>query len=79
MRRFWVVDYGGPMLWPMEDAAKMMRWYREFIAKAFTTASILFSIRGGCSNVCITTQYCSVFACNALNCSAVACGALTSK
>ncbi len=39
----------------------------------------LFSIRGGCSNVCITTQYCSVFACNALNCSAVACGARTSK
>jgi hypothetical protein len=27
-------DYGGPMLWPMEDAAEMMRWYRSFIAKA---------------------------------------------
>src|SRR5271169_6863733 len=27
-------DYGGPMLWPMEDAAEIMRWYREFIAKA---------------------------------------------
>jgi hypothetical protein len=26
--------YGGPMLWPMEDAAEMMRWYREFIVKA---------------------------------------------
>jgi FAD binding domain/Berberine and berberine like len=26
--------YGGPMLWPMEDAAEMMRWYRTFIAKA---------------------------------------------
>jgi len=26
--------YGGPMLWPMEDAAEMMRWYRNFIAKA---------------------------------------------
>src|SRR6202045_1115924 len=26
-------DYGGPMLWPMEDAAEMMRWYRSFIAK----------------------------------------------
>lgn len=26
--------YGGPMLWPMEDAAEMMRWYRSFIAKA---------------------------------------------
>ena len=22
-------DYAGPMLWPMEDAAEMMRWYRE--------------------------------------------------
>jgi FAD/FMN-containing dehydrogenase len=27
-------DYAGPMLWPMEDAAEMMRWYRSFIAKA---------------------------------------------
>ncbi len=27
-------DYGGPMLWPMEDAPEIMRWYREFIAKA---------------------------------------------
>jgi len=27
-------DYGGPMLWPMEDAMEMMRWYRDFIAKA---------------------------------------------
>jgi FAD/FMN-containing dehydrogenase len=27
-------DYAGPMLWPMEDAAEMMRWYRNFIAKA---------------------------------------------
>ncbi|MGA8188715.1 MAG: FAD-binding oxidoreductase, partial [Candidatus Sulfotelmatobacter sp.] len=26
-------DYGGPMLWPMEDAAEMMRWYRGFIAE----------------------------------------------
>jgi FAD/FMN-containing dehydrogenase len=24
--------YGGPMLWPMEDAAEIMRWYRGFIA-----------------------------------------------
>jgi FAD/FMN-containing dehydrogenase len=27
-------DYGGPMLWPMEDAAEVMRWYRTFIANA---------------------------------------------
>ena len=26
--------YGGPLLWPMADAAEIMRWYREFIAKA---------------------------------------------
>jgi FAD/FMN-containing dehydrogenase len=26
--------YGGPMLWPLEDAAEMMRWYRDFIVKA---------------------------------------------
>src|SRR5271170_4530404 len=26
--------YGGPMLWRMEDAAEIMRWYRNFIVKA---------------------------------------------
>ena len=26
--------YGGPMLWPLEEAAEMMRWYRSFIVKA---------------------------------------------
>jgi hypothetical protein len=27
-------DYAGPMLWYLEDAAEMMRWYRSFIPKA---------------------------------------------
>ncbi len=27
-------DYGGPMLWALEDATEMMRWYRSFIVKA---------------------------------------------
>jgi FAD/FMN-containing dehydrogenase len=26
--------YAGPMLWPLEDAAEVMRWYRNFIVKA---------------------------------------------
>jgi FAD/FMN-containing dehydrogenase len=26
--------YGGPMFWPLEDAAEMMRWYRDFMVKA---------------------------------------------
>jgi FAD/FMN-containing dehydrogenase len=26
-------NYGGPMLWPMEDTVEMMRWYRNFISK----------------------------------------------
>jgi len=26
--------YGGPMLWPLEDAAEIMRWYRSFIVKS---------------------------------------------
>lgn len=26
--------YGGPMLWPLEKAAEVMKWYREFIKKA---------------------------------------------
>src|SRR5271169_1784786 len=34
---------------------------------------------GGCSNVCITTQYCSVFSRKPLICSGVACGATISK
>ena len=25
--------YGGPMLWPLEQAAEVMRWYRDFIAQ----------------------------------------------
>ncbi|MGA7916525.1 MAG: FAD-binding oxidoreductase [Candidatus Acidiferrales bacterium] len=28
------MDYGGPMLWPLEDAPELMRWYRSFIVKA---------------------------------------------
>jgi FAD/FMN-containing dehydrogenase len=28
------IVYGGPIFWPMEDAAEMMRWYRDFILKA---------------------------------------------
>ena len=27
-------NYAGPMLWPLEDAAEVMRWYRGFITKA---------------------------------------------
>jgi FAD/FMN-containing dehydrogenase len=27
-------NYAGPMLWPLEDAAEVMRWYRKFIVKA---------------------------------------------
>jgi FAD/FMN-containing dehydrogenase len=27
-------DYAGPMLWPLERAPEVMRWYREFIASA---------------------------------------------
>jgi hypothetical protein len=27
-------DYAGPMLWPLERAAEIMRWYREFITTA---------------------------------------------
>src|SRR5271170_8329606 len=28
------IVYGGPMLWALEHAAEMMRWYRNFIVKA---------------------------------------------
>ncbi|HEU5103817.1 MAG TPA: FAD-binding oxidoreductase [Roseiflexaceae bacterium] len=26
--------YGGPMIWPIEQAAEIMRWYRDFIVRA---------------------------------------------
>ena len=38
-------DYAGPMLWPLEDATDVMRWYRGFMPKrpATSTASLRFS------------------------------------
>lgn len=36
-------DYAGPMLWRMEDAAEVMRWYRDFIAKAPDTIGGFFA------------------------------------
>ncbi len=36
-------NYAGPMLWPMEDAAEVMRWYRAFITKAPTTINGFFA------------------------------------
>ena len=35
-------DYAGPMLWHLEDAAEMMRWYRGFIPKAPSALKRLF-------------------------------------
>ena len=35
--------YGGPMMWPMEDAAEIMRWYRSFIVKAPVNISGFFA------------------------------------
>ncbi len=36
-------DYAGPMLWPLEDAAEMMRWYRGFIVAAPTALNGFFA------------------------------------
>jgi FAD/FMN-containing dehydrogenase len=36
-------NYAGPMLWPMEDAAEVMRWYRAFITKAPNTINGFFA------------------------------------
>ncbi len=36
-------DYAGPMLWPMEDAAEVMRWYRRFIVNAPATLNGFFA------------------------------------
>ncbi len=37
-------NYAGPMLWPMEDATEIMRWYRSFITKAPNTVSGFFAL-----------------------------------
>jgi len=36
-------DYAGPMLWPIEDSAEVMRWYRAFITKAPNTLNGFFA------------------------------------
>ena len=36
-------NYAGPMLWPMKDAADVMRWYRRFIVGAPNTLNGFFA------------------------------------
>lgn len=36
-------NYAGPMLWPMEDATEILRWYRGVIAKAPTALNGFFA------------------------------------
>jgi FAD/FMN-containing dehydrogenase len=36
-------DYAGPMLWALEDAAEMMKWYSAFIKKAPNTINGFFA------------------------------------
>ncbi len=36
-------NYAGPMLWPMEDAVEVMKWYRAFITKAPNTINGFFA------------------------------------
>ena len=36
-------NYAGPMLWPMEDATEVMRWYRAFITNAPNAISGFFA------------------------------------
>jgi FAD/FMN-containing dehydrogenase len=36
-------DYAGPMLWPIERAPEVMRWYREFVATAPADLSGFFA------------------------------------
>jgi FAD/FMN-containing dehydrogenase len=35
---------GGPMLWALEDAAEVMRWYRDFISTAPENVSAFFAL-----------------------------------
>src|SRR5262244_989671 len=36
-------NYAGPMLWPMEDATEILRWYRGVIAKASNALNGFFA------------------------------------
>ena len=36
-------DYAGPMLWHLEDAVDVMKWYRHFLPKAPTTLNGFFA------------------------------------
>ncbi len=36
-------NYGGPMLWPLEDAPKILRWYQDFIREAPDEVSAFFA------------------------------------
>ena len=36
-------NYGGPMLWALEDSAEVMKWYRAFIKKAPNTINGFFA------------------------------------
>src|SRR5215813_772121 len=36
-------NYAGPMLWPMEDAPEILRWYRDFIVEAPNSLSGFFA------------------------------------
>lgn len=36
-------DYAGPMLWEIDDAAEMMKWYREYITTASENISGFFA------------------------------------
>src|SRR5579864_5336514 len=36
-------NYAGPMLWPMQDATGILRWYREFITNAPNTLNGYFA------------------------------------
>ncbi len=36
--------YGGPMIWPIEQATEIMRWYRDFIVDAPETLNGFFAL-----------------------------------
>ena len=37
-------DYAGPMFWPLEDTAEVLRWYRAFITKAPNNINGFFAV-----------------------------------
>ena len=66
-------DYAGPMLWPLEDAAEIMRWYRELHHEGAATSSTASSPSSRCRRGRRSPSICTTRRC------AASCGATRAR